>query len=51
MYDLVYAQMISAGIARALEPSEYYWINEEGEKVNKENDSEGMQIKNINNSP
>lgn len=33
MYDFVYEQMIAAGIAIPLPPSEQYWINEDGNKV------------------
>lgn len=33
MYDLVYEQMIAAGIAVALAEDEQYWVDENGETV------------------
>ena len=45
MYDLVYDQMVSAGLARMLPESEHYWIDENGEKVQSESDAVGMKVK------
>jgi hypothetical protein len=33
MYDLVYEQMVDAGVAQHLPPEEQYWVDEEGNKV------------------
>ena len=45
MYDLVYDQMVKAGVARNLLPSEFYYVNEKGEKVGKKIESVGLQVK------
>ena len=45
MYNLVYEQMINAGIARRLSESEEYWIDENGEKVSSEDNAVGMKVK------
>ena len=45
MYDLVYDQMVKAGVARTLFPSEFYYVNEKGEKVGKKIESVGLQVK------
>ena len=44
MYHLVYDQMVEAGVARWLLPSEHYYVNEEGEKVESEKDSVGLKV-------
>ena len=44
MYALVYEQMINSGVARRLPESEHYWTNENGERVESENDAVGMKI-------
>ena len=45
MYDLVYEQMVQAGVAKALAPEEYYYVNDKGERVSEIEDSVGMQVK------
>ena len=45
MYELVYAQMVKVGVVDPLAPEDYYYINEEGETVDDEDESVGMQIK------
>ena len=45
MYDLVYEQMVDAGVARRLPESEQYWVGEDGEKVESEVDAVGMKVK------
>ena len=44
MYDLVYEQMIRSGVAKQLEPHEYYYVNSKGDKVSKL-ESVGLQVK------
>ena len=44
-YDLVYEQMIAAGIAVALPPPEQYWINDDGERIDSAESGVGMKIK------
>ena len=44
MYDLVYEQMISAGLARRLAPSEQYWIDKNGDKVHNEENAVGLKV-------
>ena len=36
MYDLVYEQMVRAGVAKKLEPHEYYYVNGKRERVSME---------------
>ena len=45
MYNLVYEQMVNAGITRRLSESEEYWIDDNGEKVSSEDDAVGMKVK------
>ena len=45
MYDLEYEQMIKSGIAVALPESDWYYINDEGEKVDCEKDAVGHLVK------
>ena len=45
MYDLVYAQMVKDGVSHQLHPSEYYYVNAEGEKVECETSGVGLQVK------
>ena len=44
MYDLVYEQMVRAGVAKKLEPHEYYYVNGKGDRVSME-ESVGLQVK------
>ena len=44
MYNLVYEQMIDSGLARRLLESEQYFVNENGEVVESENDAFGKKI-------
>jgi len=44
MYDLVYEQMVAAGVARCLPPDEHYWVNGNGEKTNCESDACGLKV-------
>ena len=45
MYDLVYDQMVTAGVACQLSPSEFYYVNGEGETVDKQIASVGLKVK------
>ena len=44
MYDLVYDQMVKSGVARQLSPSECYYVNCEGERVDKQKESVGLKV-------
>ena len=45
MYDLIFEQTISAGVARALDPSDYYWVDAMGDRPDIMDKSVGMQVK------
>ena len=45
MYNLVYAQMVKAGVARWLSPSHYYYVNDLGQRVESKKNSVGFKIK------
>ena len=44
MYELVYTQMVNAGVARWLPSSERYYVNDEGDKLESEGDSVGLKV-------
>ena len=48
IYDMVYTQVVKAGVAKWLPPSQHYFVDEEGERTESENDAVGLKI---NNSP
>ena len=45
MYDLVYKQMVQAGIAVALPENEWYWVDYNGFTVESEAESTGLKVK------
>ena len=45
MYNLVYEQMVKAGVAKYLLPEDYYYVNDQGEKVESESESVGALVK------
>ena len=45
MYDLVYEQMVTSGVAKHLAPEEYYYVNEKGERVISVEESVGLQVR------
>ena len=45
MYDLVYEQMVKDGVAKFLLPEDYYYVNDQGEKVESESESVGALFK------
>jgi len=45
MYDLIYSQMIEAGIAVSLPEDEWYWVNNLGLRVDNEEESSGLKVK------
>ena len=45
MYDLVYNHMVKSGVAKYLPPKEYYYVNNDGEKVESEEELVGMLVK------
>ena len=45
MYDLVYEQMVKAGVAKYLLLEDYYYVNDQGEKVESESESVGALVK------
>jgi hypothetical protein len=44
MYDLVYEQMVAAGVAKELAPEDQYWVNAEGDRVENENNAVGLKV-------
>ena len=44
MYDLVYDQMVAAGVARRLSPAEHYWVDKNGETIESESDACGLKV-------
>ena len=45
MYDLVYDQMVNAGVVKYLLPDDHYYVNDKGEKVESESESVGALVK------
>ena len=45
MYDLVYEQMVKAGVAKKLAPEDYYYVDDKGQRVSSKEESVGMQVK------
>ena len=44
MYDLIYEHIIFAGVARELDPSDYYWVDTMDDRTDIMNTSVGMQV-------
>jgi hypothetical protein len=44
MYDLVYEQMVNAGVAKELSPEDQYWVNAEGDRVESESNAVGLKV-------
>ena len=45
MYDLVYEQIVAAGITAELPEEEWYWINDEGENLESDKSAVGLKVK------
>lgn len=45
MYNLIYEQMVRAGVAKNLAAEDYYYVNNKGEKVGSKEESVGLQVK------
>ena len=44
VYNLVYEQMVRAGVAKALAPEDYYYVDDKGEKVSSKEESIGLLV-------
>ena len=45
MYDLIYEQMINAGIAVELPEEEQYWVDKDGEELDSDENAVGLKVK------
>ena len=44
VYDLMYDQMLTAGVARRLSPADHYWVDKNGETIESESDACGLKV-------
>jgi len=51
MYNLVYEQMVNAGIAVWLVEEDLYWVNKNGEEVQSNENAVRLKVKNYINNP
>lgn len=45
MYDLVYEQMVRAGVAKVLSPEDRYYVDDKGQRVSSKEESVRLQVK------
>ena len=44
MYNLVYDQMVEARVARRLDPEDYYYVDQQGQKISDQQESVGLKV-------